>query len=63
MKTEKKFKFDAEQAALISSSFDQFRNDTVKAIAAHNIIGGTLPVVKPPAHSKLSWDRTVVTAI
>lgn len=53
MKNEKKFKFDARQAELISKSFNDFKNDTVKSIAAHSTIGGA----KKP-HSKLTWDRT-----
>jgi hypothetical protein len=40
MKNEKKFKFDAQQADLISQSFNDFKNDAVKAIAANSSVGG-----------------------
>ena len=53
MQNEKKFKFDAKQAELIKKSFNDFKNDTVKSIAANNTVGG---LSRP--HSKLSWDRT-----
>ena len=53
MQNEKKFKFDAKQAELIKKSFNDFKNDTVKSIAANNTVGG----LRTP-HSKLSWDRT-----
>jgi hypothetical protein len=56
MKSEKKFKFDAKQAELINKSFNDFKNDTVKAIAATTIIGG-----RTRPHSKLAWDRTAAT--
>ena len=57
MKNEKKFKFDAKQAELINKSFNEFKNDTVKAIAANNTVGGLLAV----KHSKLTWDRTAAS--
>ena len=44
MKNEKKFKFDAQQAELISQSFDDFKNDTIKAIAASNTVGGKIVI-------------------
>jgi len=56
MENKKKFKFDAKQAELIKKSFNDFKNDTVKTIAANNTIGGLRP-----AHSKLAWDRTAAT--
>ena len=56
MQNEKKFKFDAKQAELIKKSFNDFKNDTVKAIAADNKVGG---LSRP--HSKLAWDRTAAT--
>jgi len=40
MKNEKKFKFDAQQAELINQSFNDFKNDTIKSIAASNMVGG-----------------------
>lgn len=58
MKNEKKFKFDAKQAELISKSFGDFKNDTVKTIAVNSNIGGAM---KQPAHSKLAWDRTAAS--
>ena len=58
MQNEKKFKFDAKQAELIKNSFNDFKNDTVKAIAADNTIGGLMST-RP--HSKLTWDRTAAT--
>jgi hypothetical protein len=57
MENEKKFKFDAQQADLIKKSFNDFKNDTVKTIAANNTIGG---LIRRP-HSKLAWDRTAAT--
>jgi hypothetical protein len=62
MEIEKKFKFDAKQADLIKKSFNDFKNDTLKAIAANNTVGGLIS--KPTPHSKLTipggpvWDRT-----
>jgi hypothetical protein len=40
MKHERKFQFNAQQAELISQSFNYFKNDSVKAIAARNTLGG-----------------------
>jgi hypothetical protein len=44
MKNEKKFKFDAQQAELISQSFSDFKNDAIKAIAEGNSVGGKIRV-------------------
>lgn len=58
MENEKKFKFDAKQAELIKKSFNDFKNDTVKSIAANNTVGGARPT-----HSKLAWDRTAAAML
>ncbi|HEY6978770.1 MAG TPA: hypothetical protein VH396_20875 [Chitinophagaceae bacterium] len=40
MKNEKKFKFDAQQAELISQSFNDLKNDAIKAMSANDTVGG-----------------------
>ena len=44
MKNEKKFKFNTEQAELISQSFNDFKNDAIKAISASDTVGGRTKV-------------------
>lgn len=44
MKNEKRFKFNPEQFELISNSFNEFKNDAIKEIAADNSVGGKIVV-------------------
>jgi len=41
MKSNQKFKFDAQHSELISKSFGEFKNDVLKDIAANETIGGS----------------------
>ena len=56
MKNAKKFKFDASHSELLNKSINDFENDTVKSIAANEMVGGLLP----PRYFRVIWIKIIV---
>ena len=61
MKNTKNFKFDARHTDLIKRSLNDFENDTVKAIAANDTVGGATPIVyKRVIYLRVIYSRIII---